>query len=200
MLSPRLTNCIECNSISSLLAAIDCKLTEMAKNLYNNTIFSLNKSIERDKISDLLNYKRILSYKLCNENYAACYSLEWIASRVRVLVGRGCTDIPIIRSVPTTTTTTTPAPTTTTTTSSTTTVFPPTTTTTTTACPCALYGLSGNFPSVSFTFIPCGEVEPITIFLGDRIVEQRCIDEAYGVTMVGDGLYSKINDCCTVIN
>ncbi len=85
MLSPRLTNCSECTSISSLLEDIDCKLFELSKNLYNNTVFSLNKKINDGAILDLLNYKRILKFKFCNSEYASRYSVEQIASRVKLL-------------------------------------------------------------------------------------------------------------------
>ena len=85
MLSPRLTNCVDCSTISALLSDIDCKLTEMAKDQYNNIVFSLNRSINTIAISDLLNYKRILTYKLCNPDYACKYSVEMIASRVKLL-------------------------------------------------------------------------------------------------------------------
>jgi hypothetical protein len=86
MLSPRLSNCPSCLDITSLIKEIDCKLTELAKNLYNNTVFSLNKKIQGEVILDLLNYKRILTYKLCNSKYANNYSVELIASRVKILI------------------------------------------------------------------------------------------------------------------
>lgn len=85
MLSPRLTNCIECSSISALLTDIDCKLFELSNNLYNNVVFILNRPIPGVAINDLLNYKRILTYKLCNEDYARAYTVEMIASRVKLL-------------------------------------------------------------------------------------------------------------------
>ena len=86
MLSPRLTNCIDCTKITVLLSDIDCKLTELAKVEYNNIVFSMNNYIPDSLIGDLLNYKRILTYKYCNPDYADCYSLEKIASRVKVLI------------------------------------------------------------------------------------------------------------------
>jgi len=116
MLSPRLSECTECSSISQLLDIIDCKLTELAKNEYNNIIFSLNLSIQSETFGDLLNYKRILTNKLCNYDYACAFSLSAIASRVKVLTG-GLTNccvrkkakpshyIPIVPSTTTTTTT-----------------------------------------------------------------------------------------------
>lgn len=85
MLSPRLTNCIECTTISALLSDIDCKLSEMASNYYNNIVFSLNLPAKGIVMLDLLNYKRILTYKLCNEDYAMPFTVEMIASRVKLL-------------------------------------------------------------------------------------------------------------------
>lgn len=88
MLSPRLTNCVECASIPVLLADIDCKLTELANNAYNNIVFSLNRPVCGTVVSSLLNYKRILLHKHCNPDYASCYSIEKIASRVKILINK----------------------------------------------------------------------------------------------------------------
>lgn len=85
MLSPRLTNCVDCTSIPSLLQDIDCKIASIAKDLYNNTIFSLNRSINGLVMSDLINYRRILRYRYCNSNYASPFTIEEIASRVKLL-------------------------------------------------------------------------------------------------------------------
>ena len=86
MITLRLTNCIECSSITSLLNDIDCKLTEMAKILYNNTIFAMNHPVQGTVYLDLLNYKRILTYRICNPDYALPYTLEMIASKIKVLI------------------------------------------------------------------------------------------------------------------
>lgn len=86
MLSPRLTNCIECTTIPALLQDIDLKLTELAKVQYNNIVFSLNHYIPGTVIGDLLNYKRILTYKYCNPDYACKFTVKMIASRVKVLI------------------------------------------------------------------------------------------------------------------
>jgi hypothetical protein len=89
MLYPRLTDCIECTTIPVLIAEIDCKLTELANNEYNNIVFSLNYPTPGILIDDLLNYKRILRYKYCNIDYASCgVSLSQIASRVKVLINK----------------------------------------------------------------------------------------------------------------
>jgi hypothetical protein len=85
MLSPRLTDCVNCFNITALLSDIDCKLNSLASDLYNNTVFSLNASFPGTAMLDLLNYKRILTFKLCNPDYARNYTVEMIASRVKLL-------------------------------------------------------------------------------------------------------------------
>ena len=86
MLQPRLTNCIECAAIPTLLQDISCKLTELAKDEYNNIVFSLNNYLPGTVIGDLLNYQRILTYKVCNPDYCKRYTVQMIASRVKVLI------------------------------------------------------------------------------------------------------------------
>ena len=85
MLNPRLTNCPECADIPSLIQEIDCKVSELSGALYNNLVFMLNKNIEPDIINDLMIYRRILSYKVCNPNYAGQFSVNMIASRIKIL-------------------------------------------------------------------------------------------------------------------
>jgi hypothetical protein len=85
MLTPRLTNCTECANINSLIEEIDCKIADLATVLYNNTIFMLNKSFNSTTMFDLLMYKRILSYKICNPDYAGKYSVNMIASKIKIL-------------------------------------------------------------------------------------------------------------------
>ncbi len=86
MLAPRLNNCVDCTTIPVLLSDIDCKLTQLAKKEYNNTVFILGECINSNVFSDLLNYKRILTYKVCNPEYASCYTVKKIASRVKLLI------------------------------------------------------------------------------------------------------------------
>jgi len=85
MLSPRLANCPKCADIQSLIAEIDCKITEISMNLYNNVVFMLKKPVSNHVLKLLLHYRRILTYKICNPNYAGCYSVEMIASKVKLL-------------------------------------------------------------------------------------------------------------------
>ena len=138
MLSPRLTNCPECQDISSLLKKIDCKLAELGNNLYNNISYMLNKPVPAGDITQLITYRRILLYKLCNPSYVQEYTIPMISSRViRLTVGcvsRCNTPEPCIEErcditiVPNPTSTTSTSSTSTTTSTSTTLV--PTTTTT----------------------------------------------------------------------
>lgn len=86
MLSPRLVNCIDCITPQLLIDDIDCKLTELANNQYNNIVYILNLPFPGIVIGDLLNYKRILVSKLCNAAYAERYTIEMIASRVKLLI------------------------------------------------------------------------------------------------------------------
>jgi len=89
MLNPRLRDCKEYNTIPSLIKAIDCKISKIATALYNNTIFSLNISIDSDTMLSLLNYRRILLYKYCNSEYAKRIELDKIISKVKLLTA-GC--------------------------------------------------------------------------------------------------------------
>jgi len=84
MLYPRLVD-TDCSTIPALLHDIDHKLNELGANLYNNIVYMLNQPVPATAIIDLLNYKRILIYKWCNPDYASKYTVEQIASRVKIL-------------------------------------------------------------------------------------------------------------------
>lgn len=86
MLSPRLNNCIDCATIPVLLNDIDLKIAELAQTEYNNIVYSTNSFIPVWALGDLLNYKRILEYKACNIEYAMPFTVQMIASRVKVLI------------------------------------------------------------------------------------------------------------------
>lgn len=135
MLTPRLTNCVECADIPSLLDSIDCKVFQIAGKLYNNTIFALNSPIDGIVMFDLLSYRRILTYKYCNPDYAGSYTVNEIASKVRRYTAgcvKTCYDVPDCTTSTTSTSTSTTSTTSTSSTTSTTTTSPGTTTTTTT--------------------------------------------------------------------
>jgi hypothetical protein len=85
MLSPRLSDCTECASITSLLSDIDCKITDLAKAEYNNITLSLGNTINRELTNDLLTYKEILMHRLVNGNYACSFTTNQIASRIKLL-------------------------------------------------------------------------------------------------------------------
>ena len=86
MLSPRLTDCVAEISPSALLYDIDQKLTQLANEQYNNIVYSLNYYISGELVGDLLHYKQILTYKLCNPYYCEPFTVQMIASRVKVLI------------------------------------------------------------------------------------------------------------------
>jgi hypothetical protein len=157
MLSIRLSNCRECAAISGLLDAINCQLAKMAKNLYLNMAYMMDAPVEGCKMSALLHYKRILTYRANNEEWADDdYDLYEIASRVRTLtVGCDCCSNQSTGGFTTTTSTSSTTTTSTTVlTTTTTTTVPVTTTTTTTikivACdtPTSFSG-GEDYPNVS---------------------------------------------------
>ena len=160
MLTPRLTNCQDCDKIPDLLKSIDCKLAEFGSNMYNNVVYMLNQPIPATTMLQLLAYKRILTYKYCNPHYAGQCSVNDIAGKV-IRLTAGCVsrcNEPTVCEITTCCVTIVPNPTTTTTstssTTTTTTSTSSTTTTTTTIYPdCRVEGCfqvrSGDIASCS---------------------------------------------------
>lgn len=112
MLQPRLTTCLECTDIPTLLCKIDCKLAELGRTLYANLVFMLNNSISASDVIDLLHYRRILTFRQVNADYCVDYTIDYIASKVnRLTVGaicRGCSGVDdYVRITSTTSTTST---------------------------------------------------------------------------------------------
>lgn len=86
MITPRTSHtCTECTDVAAMLMEIDCKITKLAGNLYNNVVFMMDYPIPMNVIICLLHYRRILMYKDVNSDYASDYTLEMIASRVNLL-------------------------------------------------------------------------------------------------------------------
>lgn len=85
MIVPKVTNCKECADIPPLIEDINCKIFKMSLSAYNNIVFALNLHIDNTAVLDLLNYKRILMYKLINPCYAGDTSVSMIASKVKLL-------------------------------------------------------------------------------------------------------------------
>ena len=85
MITPRLTNCDSCASIATLLSDINCKVADIATSYYNNITLMLDYPMKDSIMFDLLNYQRILTYKSYNEDYASMFSVEQIASKVKIL-------------------------------------------------------------------------------------------------------------------
>jgi len=85
MLDIKIAYCDDCAGSTQLLEDIDCKIKEIAINLYNNVIFALNRPVSIDMFIDLINYRRIVIYRQYNEDYALPYTDEQIASKVKLL-------------------------------------------------------------------------------------------------------------------
>lgn len=85
MLTPRLTNCTQCADITSLIADIDCRMVDMANRMYNNVTLMLNQPVSQEVMGDLMHYRRILQYKYVNSDYACRYTINSIASKVKLL-------------------------------------------------------------------------------------------------------------------
>lgn len=86
MITPRTSHtCSECTDVTTLIGEIDCKLAKLAGSLYNNVVFMMDYPIPMSAITSLLHYKRILTYKYVNSDYASDYTVEMIASRVNLL-------------------------------------------------------------------------------------------------------------------
>lgn len=108
MLSLRINNCRECSQIHLLINKINCQLAKMAKNLSLNISFMLDKPVEGCKMSALIHYKRILTYKACNPDWVSEFSIKEIASRISSLTVncQCCGSSPTMIEITTTTTTT----------------------------------------------------------------------------------------------
>jgi len=85
MLQPDLKECKGCESLQELLEQIDCTLTIYGKNQMHNIQYNLTLYYPKDKIADLLHYKRILTKKVFNNNYACGFSITEIISRVKLI-------------------------------------------------------------------------------------------------------------------
>ena len=178
MISSRLTNCKGCADIPDLLRRIDCKLAELGNNLYNNVVFMLNKPTDQEAISQLLVYKRVLTFRYCDTHYARyCNKVttEDIASKV-IRLTAGCVPHcgePTVCEITTCPITPVPNPTTTTTstsstsTSTTTTTSTSSTTTTTTTLNCNFSGSIDCNITTTTTTTPAPTTSTTTTYFPD---------------------------------
>ena len=81
MLYSKLSDCIYCNDISTLINDIDCKIVEVSKSLYNNTIYMLNKNV------DLTNQERTNNAQLLVDDFERKKSLVDRQNQARAGVG-----------------------------------------------------------------------------------------------------------------
>lgn len=89
MLTIKMTDCDQCGSILALISGIDCTITKIGNDIYNDLIFALNKSCRTGDMNDLLHYRRILIHKWCNSLYAEDFTVLQIASKVQLMTS-GC--------------------------------------------------------------------------------------------------------------
>ena len=160
MLTPRLTNCQDCHKIPDLLKSIDCKLAELGNNMYNNVVFMLGRDVPAYTITQLIAYKRILTFKYCNPNYAGSVCVNDIAGKV-IRLTSGCVsrcNTPTVCEITTCCITVVPNPTTTTTSTSSTTTSTSTSTSSTTTTTTSIFPdcrVDGCFELVSTFDLSC---------------------------------------------
>jgi ribonuclease HIII len=80
-----LNNCAHCADINTLIKEIDCKVFQLSIKVYNNLVYLLNNCVNEGNIKDLLHYKNILLYKMCNPKFAGDVTVEVIANRIKFL-------------------------------------------------------------------------------------------------------------------
>jgi hypothetical protein len=110
MLTSKLTNCKEGGNIQDLLNRINCKLSELSYDMYNNITFMLNINVPSSEITQLLMYRNILIDKQVNLQMSTeDYSLEDISGKV-IRLTAGCNPKCSNKSITFTTTSTTTNP------------------------------------------------------------------------------------------
>ena len=199
MLTPRLTNCQDCNKIPDLLRSIDCKLAELGSNMYNNVVYMLNQPVPATTMLQLLAYKRILTYKYCNPHYAGQCSINDIAGKV-IRLTAGCVsrcNEPTVCEITTCCVTIVPNPTTTTTstssTTTTTTSTSSTTTTTTTIYPdCRIEGCFEELTTTTTTSSTSSTTTTTTTIIVFDCIEAFDFTDPEGFPNVQTGNGTKI--------
>lgn len=88
MLKINLNSCNGCQDIRELLCEIDDKLHIYGQNYYNNITILTSLPFDKDVMDHLLHYKRILTKRLFNPNYASEVPFEYIISKVKILLNR----------------------------------------------------------------------------------------------------------------
>lgn len=99
MLKLSLSECKDCSNLSHLVCQIDDKIAYYTKNMFNNMTLMICADYNEDVLSRLLHYKRILTNRTYNCDYAAhgactcdctevTYSTADIISRVKILINK----------------------------------------------------------------------------------------------------------------
>ena len=202
MLTPRLTNCQDCHKIPDLLKSIDCKLAELGNNMYNNVVFMLGRDVPAYTITQLIAYKRILTFKYCNPNYAGSVCVNDIAGKV-IRLTSGCVsrcNEPTVCEITTCCVTVVPNPSTTTTstsststTSTTSTSTSSTTTTTTSIYPdCRIEGCFEELTTTTTTSSTSSTTTTTTTIIVFDCIESFDFTDPEGFPNVETGNGTKI--------
>jgi hypothetical protein len=88
MLNIKITTCTSCTNLSDLLSEVDNKLLYYGRNHWNNISLMLELDYNKAAINKLLNYKRILTKRLYNPNYACSVELNQIISQVKIYLNK----------------------------------------------------------------------------------------------------------------
>lgn len=88
MLNIRTSSNTSCANITELLSEIDGKLFYYGKNHWNNISLLLNLNYDKVAINKLLHYKRILTKRLYNPNYACNVELNQIISQIKTYLNK----------------------------------------------------------------------------------------------------------------
>lgn len=111
MQTSQVKTCKNCQQLTVLIEKLDKKLWELAEISWNNKKYNLGIPEDAGLVSDLLNYKRILSKRLiCSDYPAGKYTFQDIAKKLtgKIISSKKClcSSIPPTSSSTTTTTTT----------------------------------------------------------------------------------------------
>lgn len=124
MLTARINQCKDCNSLKELLKQLDCSLQNFLRNKLNNENYNVESYYCSDNVTALSHYKRILSRKIYNPTYLCGVENQDLIFQVKkILFGTCGTCITCEEDTTTSTTTITSTTTFTSTTSTTSTTI-----------------------------------------------------------------------------
>lgn len=91
LISPTITECLDCTSLKEMIEKIDCSLYELIRNKQNNESYNTDSYFSLSHFNNLSQYKRIIGKKIFNPTYP-CKDIstkDLIAQANRLLYGDG---------------------------------------------------------------------------------------------------------------